>query len=336
MYNNKLKQRFVKDYGYQIPVFEEPYWSFYLDLYPGCERDWDSLIDCVENNYSGNVEEFISDMGKTRDSIIEHFKSHPKYLEFLNSKLDQFEINGNEYKNLPRGDIYNNECADGVTTYMSVDLKKANIQALRYYSPDLFKVGSVDPSAPIDQLWDSFTAEFCSNEDAHIYLKNSKYLRQAVFGNLKPERQIKIEKFMVLKAFNKIKTERTIFSMIPLCVNSDEVVVKTDSTGDVLWKDKYGDVAWIELEELRKQRIEVRIDMYKLSRILFETSNKHIIDIYSKDFGGTHEYKKISTTYAGQIWSSLLGRKPDPQERDLVFYMEKEPAKFLTRLKRIK
>lgn len=336
MHSNKLKQRFVKDCGYQIPVFEKPYWDFYLDLYPGCREDWENLVECVENNYSGNTEEFISDMGKTRDNIINHFKSHPKYLEFLNDKLDQFVFEGDEYKNLPKGDIYNSECADETTTYMSVDLKKANIQALRYYSPDLFKLGNVDSYAPIDKLWDSFTAEFCSNGGAHNYLKNSKYLRQVVFGNLKPERQIKIEKFMVLTAFNKIKKERTVFSMTPLRVNSDEVVVKTDLTGDVLWKDRFGDVNWTELADLRKQGIEVRVDLFKLKRILFETENGHLIDIYEKNFGGTKgEYKKISTTYAGQIWSSLLGMKPDPQERDLVFYMEKEPAKFLTRLKRL-
>jgi hypothetical protein len=58
--------------------------------------------------------------------------------------------------------------------------------------------------------------------------------------------------------------------------------------------------------------------------------------VYKKNHlreGKGPEYKGIHKHYHAQIYESIHNIPVSPEEYDLVFYQEKEPAKFINRIK---
>lgn len=72
-------------------------------------------------------------------------------------------------------------------------MKKANFTALRHYNKDI--VGGKD-------TYEDFLGMFTDEN----YFKESKYIRQVIFGNVNPKRQITYEKFLMDKVLVKLLT----------------------------------------------------------------------------------------------------------------------------------
>ena len=175
------------------------------------------------------------------------------------------------------------------------------------------------------------------------YVPMSKYIRQVVFGNCKPERQITIERWLVGKAAesvlallgkHNIKSEVVEFG-------SDEVVIYLPG-GELVDPSMFESLkntlstAPIDSSDILSQPVDVKIMPFKLSTITYLTPGGHTVRIYKKSYpDGTCKYKTINKFWHAQIYEDLHGLQPDPDDKDLVFYQEKEVAKFLGRLKRV-
>lgn len=310
-----LKKRFVSEYKLPLSVFEQEYWDYFLNLY-GVRRQWEDLLAGIDRDYGGNADLFLKAFYELRDSLLadlhekipEEFNGSDKTPGKRNILSPYYDVPGNYSSR----SIYSGDLAGEVL--LSVDLRKANIQALRWYEPSIFPVQS-DSIDEVYQGWlDTFKTGTCLDE----YVRGSKYLRQVVFGNLNPKRQVRVEKFLISKVIDKV-------GLPVVSLQSDEVVFKTD-----------------EIPDCKVPGLDVKVERFILEEKKFLCPSGNILKVYRRrpissisDLGEIGEYRCIPRLFYSQVYQWIYGIDPDPKERDLVFYCEKELAKFLGRIKPI-
>jgi len=325
-----LKARFIDDLKYPITVFEEPYWSFYLNLYElekkSCQS-WVRLCFMIEEEYDGKIKPFLEDFYACREALIQSLQTCSAYEKYNSMELPSVDKSffGN---NIKKNDIYNEGYVGG--TYISIDLKKANVQAFNYVSPEFFGQ-KIDDDHTVDQVYEAWIKKHTEGKKTlSWYVPQSKYIRQVIFGNCNPKRQIRIEESLVCEAgklvIGWLKKGHEVVE-----IGSDEMVLKVPEL-------ELDEKNYKKLEEtiLHVLGVQVKIEPYKLSSLEFQTGNGHTLRVYKKNHireGKGPEYKGIHKHYHAQIYESIHNIPVSPEEYDLVFYQEKEPAKFINRIK---
>ena len=309
MENNKLRQRFVKDYNLPINVFDEKLFNYYISLYDFFPREkWENLKALIDEKYNGNVELWLDHCASVRDKTINTVIESPEYKAFNNSDLSVYKLS----KNIGEHSYYT-EATDGCR-FISIDLKKANFQALKYVG--VLKEATYD--------------EFIENMGGDDYIKGSKYLRQVIFGKMNPSRTITVEKYIMEKIM-KFSDEVLPIGFELYSQNSDELVYKLNNNTFV------GDINIIckvlEKVVLDKIGIEVRVEYVEINKLPIVNCNGNNIDTFVRHNLITDEtvLKKASTTFYPQIYKLWKGLSID--ERDLIFYDNDQLAKFLEPLR---
>ena len=101
--------------------------------------------------------------------------------------------------------------------YLSVDIRKANWTILKKYDPDF-----------LNELGDSYE-ELLNRFNLPEIFHHSKSLRQFIFGNLNPKRQIKAQRVIIEDLLNQYKH----LNLEVACVKSDEVIWIIDSNSQL-------------------------------------------------------------------------------------------------------
>ena len=312
--NKKLRLRFIDDLSYPVSVVEDPYFDYQLSLCPGGVEDWERLKEGIEKEYEGNPELFLQAYYEVREKMIQDLQGSERFKDAVVPEVDRKEVARSK-------DIYNEEYAGRKKVYVSIDLKKANVQAFAHTDPELFGWNGEDVEEvwQADVLWKNFVVKHTGKEKKVLrwYCEKSKYLRQVVFGNVKPKKQIGIEKWMVweqAKEFMKVYPEASL-----VMASADEVIFEMEEEpGKLVTR-----VPWVD----------TKIQPFKLTSIPFETGSGNTIRIYKREMIGTGkvDYKCIPRNYYPQIWCLLNGE--ECKEEGLAFYYEKEIACFIRRLK---
>lgn len=309
----ELRNRFISDLKLPIPVVESPYFEFYLDLYEeewGSRTDFTRLTKACEKN-----PRFLEDYYSVRDKMIQHIKSHPGF-ESLNTGI----IPGApKFQEARTGSIYNMGFSGG--KYLSLDLRKANFQALRYWDPTMF------PESPtVDGAWGDWVNSMCGeNEDLSWYMKKSKYLRQVIFGNCNPKRQIKLERWMIGEGAWKFLELAGIPEDSVVFASTDEVIVR--DPGIPL------DLKALEEIVMKETRIELKAELFTLESVAYLTGTGETLRVFKKIYpGGRIEYKGVNRNYFAQVYMDQKGINPDPEDKDLVFYQDKDLVKYIKRI----
>ena len=129
-YNEDLANRFVSDYKLPISITnDEKIFIYKLHLYENSFSSltkWIELWQLIDKRYNGNYHTFLDDYYQIRERIIQESLNNPAYQEFNNMNMSQFNV---PKTNISKNNIYNRE-NDG-KFFLSIDLKKANFQALR-------------------------------------------------------------------------------------------------------------------------------------------------------------------------------------------------------------
>jgi hypothetical protein len=157
-----------------------------------------SLLECSLSRY-GNEENFMSEMRKIREKIIDHISSHPDYPN-LGLKVQSYQE-----KDAPERSIYKDEFCD--RHLVSLDLVKANFQSFLTLGKSI--VNSKD-------TYEDFISDFTDDK----YFASSKKIRQVIFGNLNPKRQQMVTKGIMFG----IKSKLDWYSSKPLTVSADELI----------------------------------------------------------------------------------------------------------------
>jgi hypothetical protein len=101
--------------------------------------------------------------------------------------------------------------------YLSVDIRKANWTILKKYDPNF-----------LNELGDSYE-ELLNKFNLPEIFHHSKSLRQFIFGNLNPKRQIKAQRVIIEDLLNQYKH----LNLEVACVKSDEVIWIIDSNSQL-------------------------------------------------------------------------------------------------------
>lgn len=286
-----FRRRFVKDFNLPINVVDSPYFEYYMDTYDWFPKDeYFALCDEIREKYEGNHNLWLEDYGRIRDEIITDIENSEKYREFITTDMSKWALS-DECKNLPDINIYNQSSVG--KTFLSIDLKKANFQALR-------EVGVISGDS-----YEDFLSQWTDSE----YFKKSKYTRQVIFGKLNPKRTITYEKYMmgeVKKLFEKHFLLHN--SMTLVAFKSDELIYELDLKAVNYLR---ANERVIEKDIETYLSINVRVEIFTVGRIECKNHNDVTVDCYIRKCHTTGEetLKSASQIFYPQLYKIWKGER---------------------------
>ena len=303
----ELRKRFIKDYSYPIQVLYDPWFTYFLDLYEpdyGCKTKWEELCEEIEVKYGGSNGKYLESYYEDRNKIILEIEGSESYQKFVGDQCF-----GDKYKNPGEKKTQLYTQANIGKEFTSIDLRKANFQALRFYDPDILKGAKT-------------YGEFISLYSSSKFLQESKYTRQVIFGKLNPKRQITIEKYLVWKIQELIDARLGISGQL-FSRHTDELIY----TGSL-------DSSAIEKLVQEELGLEVKAEVFKLGMLQMFTSEGISVVGYTKNYSWPENKNatlhSIPVTHFAQMYKYWKGLSVN--ENDLVFMHEGMVSIFLNRL----
>lgn len=316
-----FRRRFVKDYNLPINVVDSPYFEYYMETYDWFpKKEYEELINDIEIRFGGNVNLWLEEYAEMRDEIITTIENTDAYRDFNTCDMKQWEI-PKEMKNFPDMNIYNQSSVG--KTFISIDLKKANFQALKWVNPDI-----VLDSDTYEDLIDSWGYD-------SEYMRTSKYTRQVIFGKLNPKRTITVEKYIMSKVYDVIINDKMNFigeyDAKLVAFKSDELIFEVLVENPVVGSEHL----FQYMKQIIKDNVgvDVHIDLFKVGRIETLNHNNITVDCYIRTnlLTGEEKLKSASQIFYPQLYKIWKGKEIN--EKDLVFLGEGQLATFLYPLK---
>ena len=259
-------------------ILDLGYFEYALSII-GKLQDWNDFTKLVEEKF-GTKDEYRKYYWETKEKFLGYIKSLPEYQNFNTRDLKEF--NFQFPPNITKGDQYSE--ANTGKTLLSIDLKKANWQALKYCG--LFKdINSYE------DLMMRFT-------DIPFLIK-SKYLRSVVFGQLNPKRHTTVESYLINLIRPEISNKLNL-----ICMAQDELVYEVPQDIILLKSDLEGTTH--EIQE--KYGLIVSAEYYKLNEYILESEKSHKqYRIYSKESlcGNGVEYKCVPNNLWLVFWKLI-------------------------------
>lgn len=292
---NRLRRRFIKDNSLPIPLTDEPYFSYFMDLYDKDFSTKKKMADFMEIVSRFDTEEEVLDfMASITDRIINDVKENPKYQEFLKADMNQFSVK--RAKKYPSSTIFK-ECHTG-KELISIDLSKANFQAMNYFNKEILNAETYQ--------------ELVSRYTNYKHIINSKYIRQVIFGNL-TKRVDTIELYMTYQIVEKLEE----MGMEIVLVKNDEVVLEGNK-----------EIYEICVNLMKVLPIDVAIEHFVLKVLRNQYGQPYKSDkFFVKQFLNSTDEKTLSfeikatdATFYSQFYKLLKGM--DITEDDLIFINE--------------
>lgn len=316
-----LRRRFVKDFNLPINLVDSPYFEYYMDRYDFFPKEeWDNCIQTINDKFGGNIDLWLQSYAKIRDNVIVTIENSEAFKDFNNTDMKIFPIPKFNVGDL---NIYNN--SNTGKAFVSIDLKKANFQALRKFNPDI-----VLGCSSYEDLMEHFGGD--------DYFKKSKYTRQVIFGKLNPKRTIYFEKYLISQLLTNPANNLVNY----LYSNSELITVKSDEivfriSGSMIDKMDNNFLNMIKDEIKTNHDLDVSVEAFMLTRIVCENHNGGIVDGYQKYFYTEEKHredlKNVSSIFFPQIYAFHKGL--ELTDNDLYFRAEDQTAKFCEPLKLI-
>lgn len=214
IFTEELCKRFVSDNNLPIPILSDmDKFFYYIDLYDktlNTKSLYKEMYNEIMNNFSGDVNLFLSHYYQVRDNMINDILDNPKYKEFLSVDMKEYCV-CDKLKNTPKGNVYN---GDNIGKhFLSIDLTKANFQALKFFDKSL---------AQNADNYEDYVKHYTNSK----YVLHSKYTRQVVFGKCNPSRQITIEKHLLSLFYENFDYSEDIIKLVRF--NNDELVFEVE------------------------------------------------------------------------------------------------------------
>lgn len=174
--NRELARSLIKDYDLPIQFYEEPYFSYFVELMDPYYQIKDKIKLMEADLALMNVSEFVSQYRKISERAIEVLKENPEFKQFNEATLSLTPP--------PQGfaqsqKLYTSSHKDRLIC--SVDLVKANFSVLLAHNASIFDQA---------KTYEDWMSKFTSSK----YLQGSKKIRQVIFGNLNPKRQQTVQR----------------------------------------------------------------------------------------------------------------------------------------------
>ena len=212
LYNRELAKRFISDYKLPIPLINEEYFFYHLNLYQkdyGSLDKYNQLLDIINKKYDGDCNKFLEDYYNVREKIITNVIENEAFQKFNTMDMSAFSFK--ERLNITSNNIYNQDNIGGF--FISIDLKKANFQTLKNIDKNI--VFGAD-------TYEDFIGKFTDLD----YIKNSKYTRQVIWGKCNPKRHITAAKYFITQIYKKVIEEFPYLADKCVSLSNDEVIFK--------------------------------------------------------------------------------------------------------------
>ena len=300
-FSNSLKTRFCKDYKLPFQVVQEPMFSYYieeLDSHFDTKQKLEYLTQAVMS--LGGEEQFFAESNRVKDSIISAVQAKEVYQKLQNDRLDEYNVN----TGVKQQDIYNMSNVN--RTFISLDLKKANFNVFKMYDSDLV-LG-----------FDTYE-EMVGSVTDYEYFKQSKYLRQVIFGNMLPKKQQKLQKWVMEKLIRVLHEDVGIQMEDFVSASSDEVVFAVAPEG----VEKFVDMVERKLyanDETESISDWVRVEAFTLKSI---GDKKFFV---KEGTNGSVEFKGIQSYFFMQVFKKYT--EQEITDMDKAFYHDGFLATF--------
>lgn len=318
--STKLKERFCKDSNIPLRLYQEPYFMDRLKLYDkfyGTMDKWDTFTSELAGYHC--EQDYLEEYNHVKDQAIKYIKSSLAYKMFNEEYMNNFKVT---HEGLPVKDIFKST-NDG-RTFISIDMKKANFSALKYYGETIgySMFGNAD-------TWEDFLCKFTSND----HILDSKYIRQVILGNCNPKRHITYEKWIMDQVSSSLENN-FIMGILELVVffSNDEIVF--DVT--LLKENNSMDFAGSILDAIRyfiKNTFSVpfRVELFTIHKIDGTDGYYKEIYTYSAHDGFAKEKKYEFKCLDNYILPFVLRKFQCEEitENDKVFYHEGLLSKFI-------
>lgn len=297
-----LKKRFCKDFGLPIKMYEnEDIFQSRLDLFEnlfGSRTKWNMFIENLVQNYN-NEQDYLEQDNKLLDELIASIRDSEGYKKFNEEDFNKFSL-GKDF-NYPDRDIYKDNLVG--QKFISIDLKKANFQALRHYDSSIFNGAFT---------WEDYIKKFTKDPIKPI----SKHFRQVIFGALNPKRTTTYEKYLMGHLLEKLINYFNLSKEQIISFNCDEIILSY--TNDVSIEGV--------LKVVKNSDLDCHIQVFTLQKIAK--------DVYCKEFSwsddikeiGTREYKKVN--HLVYPFVARMENEEVPEDNDYYFMYEGILAKL--------
>lgn len=304
-----LKRRFCKDTNIPIKIFEDDYFANALMLYNNqynAIHKFNRFKDAVD--FFGGEQNYFEAYDNLKDRVIEHFRTSAEMKYFSESEdMSKFVIKNQNY---PTKEIFK-ETNDG-EYFVSIDMIKGNFTAIHHYNPSIvFNCDTYE--------------EFLRNFTDVPHFVDSKYIRQVVFGNINPRRQVAYEKYLMDQVLTKLLETGIVKPEHIEFFATDEIVIKIpkELVADNIVDKNFYDAVMGVVEWAKFENINVRGEWFELRKIPGT-------DGYVKKFrmGKTgFDFKCLDFLTMPFVLRAYQGE--DPNDMDRVFLYEGKKVMLL-------
>lgn len=300
--SNSVKKRFIKDFKLPFQVTQEPMFSYYiktLDPHFGTVAKLKLLTDVIET--LGTEEDFFSESNTVKSTLINAIQEKSTYNLLQMDKLEAYDV----ATGVASRDIYTMENIN--KTFISLDLKHANFNVFKMFNKEL-------------TLGFETYAEMVGSVTDFDYFKQSKHLRQVIFGNMLPKKQQKLQKFVMAKLITMLNEDVGIDMDDFVSASTDEVVFAVSK------QDIEPFVAMIERKMADNEVTKVYAPWVRVEAFdLLSIGDKKFF-VKENCLDGAVDFKGIPSFLFLQIYKKYLNA--EPQYLDKVFYHEGYLAEF--------
>ena len=303
---DKLKERFVRDFRIPLKLFREPYFTERLALYDkqfGTLEKWNSFLEALKPYASD--EEYFAEYNRIKDEAINFIKGTEAYQRFNELDMNQFAISP-EHRNLSSKDVYH--YANIGRLYVSIDMRKANFNTLRYFDASMFDGA---------ETWEDFLKKFTDNEN----IINSKYIREVILGNCNPKRHITYEKYLMDQILTNLEKEGLDINDVVFFSN-DEIVIDITEGSTFTDFELFDCIQRVEM----KTPVPLRVESFAVIGILNVKTNETIGYMRAMS-DQTVDFKCLNNLTYPYVLRALNGE--EVQDSDLVFEHEGSLAKYI-------
>lgn len=305
-FTEKLKERFCKDCGISIKIFQEPYFTERLHLYDclyNSVAKWELFKKELENY--DNEQDYFEEYNRVKDLAMDFIKSRESYQMFNNIDMNRYPIT---HKNITDKDIFK-ETNDG-KTFISIDMRKANFSSMKHFNKDIFDGA---------ETWEDFIRKFTKNE----HIANSKYIRQVIMGNCNPKRQVAYEKYCMDQVLTFLEKELPYDNYKVVFFSNDEIVLDVTETTKKERLKLYGEIA---NGLILTFDIPFRVELFNLHKIV--GTKGYYKEIYIDENKTGIDIKCLDSFMLPFVLRKATGQ--EFQESDFIFCHEGMLSKFVT------
>lgn len=302
--SKELNKRFCDDRKIPLKIYSGSIFIDRLKLF----GEYENYINyCQEvRRMFDDTQKYFEYYNQIKDKAIDYIKCSETF-QLLNS--DDMNKYACKY-NFPQSDVY--KASNIGKRFISIDMSKANFSALVAYGrtigTEFFK----------NFNYREFMEQFTNVE--HII--NSKYIRQVIFGNCNPRRQVTYEKYLMSLLLERLLNEDSIYERHVSSLCSDEIILKADEFNtDTILKIQ-------EVVDEMSLTIPLKLEYYQLGKV--EGSDAFIKKVFSDleyELSYTYDIKCASPDEAPFIYR-LVKNQPIKDE-DNIFYYNGKLAKLI-------